>query len=82
MKQSIKKLHQAVYFANSEYKSTVTMDFRDYGIRVTVMIFNNNHDSIYFETKYIDGAFNFDQLEQVLEKEVNKAITFINSIND
>jgi len=82
MKQLIKKLHQAVYFANSDYKSTVTMDFRDYGIRVTVMIYGINYESIYYETQHIDGAFNFDQSEQVLEKEVNKAITFINSIND
>ena len=82
MKQSIKKLHEAVNALNLDYKANVSVNYHEYGIRVHVIIFSSNYETIYHEMQYIDGALSFDQSEQVLEKEVNKAITFINSIHD
>lgn len=82
MKNSIKKLHEAVNGLNLGYKGNVSVNYHEYGIRLHVIIFSSSYETIYHEMKYIDGELSFDQSEQVLEKEVNKAITFINSIHD
>jgi hypothetical protein len=81
MKQSIKKLHEAVKAAKLG-TANVSINYRDRRITVHVIISNNEHDPIYHEVKYTETDSDYSQLEDILEKEVNKAITFINSIHD
>jgi hypothetical protein len=81
MKNSIKKLHEAVNALNLDYKGSVSTTFYPDLTYINIIIMNDKRKSIYSAIEYVDSS-DFNQLEQVLEKEVNKAITFINSIND
>jgi hypothetical protein len=81
MKNSIQKLHEAVSGLNLGYKGSVSTTFYPDLTYINIIIMNDKRKAIYSAIEYVDSS-DFNQSEQVLEKEVNKAITFINSIND
>jgi hypothetical protein len=81
MKQSIKKLHEAVSGLNLGYKGSVSTTFYPDLTYINIIIMNDKRKSIYSAIEYVDSS-DYTQSEQVLEKEVNKAINFINSIHD